>query len=362
MTANDVFPASEEIDVDAWIPSETFLNSLAERASAEEFMEQSNDHELKRTHSDSRPSPMNLTNSVISSDNLYFSYAALRMGWTKFKDYMINKIGWNIPLTLEAEGTKPRIYWDAGPDGVSWTNLAEGGQTVYEQDGEGNWVPMEDVGLVLDKDLLYGLDVSTPQLHNQRPAATQLNDYDLAVTGYGQGELLTTPLELACLASAYANEGKVMQPYLVDSIWHATGTDYELIEQRTPKVYRQLIQPTTVEAVYPALLKVCTDGTARYLTKSFITRGPLSVGYTLAGKTGTAELDDDKSKELAWFICWRDSYEGVPVTEENARLVCIMLEISLPPGTEWMQMKFDIARALLRYDTLNNDIESETGA
>ncbi len=74
----------------------------------------------------------------------------------------------------------------------------------------------------------------------------------------------------------------------------------------------------------------------------------------MAGKTGTAEINNDKSKELAWFICWRDNKGGVPVTEEDARLVCIMLEVKLPLGDEWSQMKIDIARALLKDDTLND--------
>jgi len=105
--------------------------------------------------------------------------------------------------------------------------------------------------------------------------------------------------------------------------------------------------------LHDALLEVCVKGTARWLAKSFITRGPLTLGYTMAGKTGTAEIDNDKTKELAWFICWRDNIDGEPVSEEDARLVCVMLEVDLPLGTEWSQMKIDIARALLKDDTLN---------
>ncbi len=357
MTINDVFPASEEIvQQDKWFPSETFLNNLQERASADTWYDQSQDHFLVRTHSDSRPSPMNMTNSVLSSDNLFFSYAAMRMGWTKFSTFM-DSIGWNTAIQLEAQGTNPRIYWqvnEADEEQISWLNLAEGGETIWKQDAEGNWSEVDGVHLVLDK-MLYGLDISQPQLHNERSEALPLTDYDLAVTGYGQGEILMSPLQMACYASAYANDGVIMQPYLVDSIWHADGTNYTLIEQRTPQVYRQAFQQSTVDLLYPALLKVCErTGTARWLARSFITRGPLTLGYTMAGKTGTAELDNDKTKELAWFICWRDNLDGEPVTEEDARLVCIMLEVSLPLGDEWSQMKMDIARAMLKEDTLND--------
>jgi len=231
--------------------------------------------------------------------------------------------------------------------------LAEGGTTIWSKQADGTYKEVPNVHLVLEKKL-YGLDVSQPQLANQRAEDSPLNEYDLAVTGYGQGEILMSPLQMACYASAYANHGTIMQPYIVDSIWHADKTNYSLVEQREPRVYRTILQQGTIDNIYPALLKVCTTGTARWLTNSFITKRPLDLGYTMAGKTGTAEINNDKTKELAWFICWRDSKGGEPVSAADARLVCIMLEIDLTKlADEWSQMKFDIARALLRDDVLN---------
>ncbi|MPM79977.1 hypothetical protein SDC9_127020 [bioreactor metagenome] len=355
MTINDVFPGSEDLKGDTWYPSETFLANLADRASTLTWKEQSNDRALVRTRADSRKSPMNMTNSIISSDNLFFSYAAMRMGWKKLTAFM-EQIGWTTAIQLETDGTQPRIYWEINPNDpeqVSWTNLAEGGETIWRQKADGSYEEMPNVHLKLDK-MLYGLDVSQPQLANERTADKPLNEYDLAVTGYGQGEILMSPLQMACYASAYANDGMIMQPYVVDSIWHADGTNYTLVEQKEPKIYRTILQQGTVDNIYPSLLQVVTDGTARSMVKSFITKSPLDLGYTLAGKTGTAELNDDKTKELAWFICWRDSKGGTKVTAENARLVCIMLEIDLTRlPDEWSQMKFDIARALLKDDILN---------
>ena len=375
MAPGDVFPLSEEIDIDSWIPSESLMATLPQETFGtpsdninDPFIEQANGKPLKRTHSDSRPTPMNLNSSIISSDNLYFAYAALRMGAKRFEEFM-TKIGWNEAIQLEADGTYPRIYWrTTGAENVSWSNVAEGGETIWEQDESGEWVPMvrngSQVGLVLDKDPIYGLDVSVPQLYSTDKAQS---DYDLAVSGYGQGQILMSPLQMACYASAYANNGVIMQPYLIDSIWHASGTDYTLIEQRQPKEYRRIFQQATVDTVYPSLKEVCLNGTARYLCKSFITKAPFtSLGYTFAGKTGTAEITNNKTKELAWFICWRDTYSeapGVPpelvgqkVSVEDARMCCVLLEVNLPMGTEWSQMKFDIARAMLKYDVLNNDL------
>lgn len=355
MTVNDIFPGSEEISNDRWYPSETFLSNLADRSSPLTWKEQSNDRALVRTRADSRKSPMNMINSITSSDNLYFSYSAMRMGWNKFTAYM-EKIGWMTAIELENDGTEPRIYWQINPNDpeqVSWLNLAEGGESIWQKNADGSYSEVPNVHLVLDK-RIYGLDVSKPQLANERASDKPLNEYDLAVTGYGQGEILMSPLQMACYASAYANDGVVMQPYLVDSIWHADGASYTLIEQKEPKIYRTVFQKGTIDNIYPSLLDVVTDGTARVMMRSFLTKAPLEVGYTLAGKTGTAELTDDKTKELAWFICWRDSLKGEKVTAENARLVCVMLEIDLTRlPEEWTQMKFDIARALLKDDVLN---------
>jgi cell division protein FtsI/penicillin-binding protein 2 len=245
------------------------------------------------------------------------------LGLDKIHEFM-DKIGWMKPIELETDGTEPRSTGnvnESDPEGVAWLNLAEGGETIWRQKEDGSYEEVPNVHLVLDKDPLYGLDVSTPQLFNKRAEDKPLNEYDLAVTGYGQGEILMSPLQMACYASAYANDGVIMQPYLVDSIWHADGTDYTLVEQKEPKIYRTILQKGTVDTIYPALLQVITDGTARSLGKSFINKAVLNLGYTMAGKTGTAELNNDKTKELAWFICWRDSKNGVKVTADNARLV-----------------------------------------
>lgn len=315
MTTSDVFPASEEIKDDEWMPSENFLNSIPERTDVATWKEQSADRPLRRTGNSSRHTPMNMISSVIDSDNLYFSYGALRMGWTKLEQYM-QKIGWMDTIEF---------------DYLQVDSFSE--EERY-------------------------LEVGSPQLYDKEK---KQNDYDLAVTGYGQGQILMSPLQLACYVSAYANNGKVMQPYVVDSVWHASGTDYSFVYRNEPKVWRQLLQEATVETLLPALRSVCLDGTARYMSRSFITRSPLTVGYTFAGKTGTAEITDDKSRELAWFVCWRDTYveSGAPVSEEDARLVCVMLELNLvdgkiPSDTEIAQMKYDIARAILKDDVLNS--------
>ncbi|MBQ3663072.1 MAG: hypothetical protein II914_02945 [Clostridia bacterium] len=322
MTENDVFPVSETLigdTKDEWMPSDIISQGFSVLA---------NGRPLKRTATSNRLTPMNLINSIIQSDNLYFAYAGLRLGRQKFEAYLRN-LGWETPIEFEIrddEGNpiaaSPQIYAILKNDD---------GSIVYEESGR------------------------------PKPKRDQ-NDYDLAVSGYGQGQLLVSPLQMACFVSAYANNGDIMVPYVVDSIWHADGTDYNLIRKVQPKVWKKnAIKQSTIDTVHDALFQVCQIGTARYLTDQLYRKGYYhNLGYTIIGKTGTAEITDDKSKELAWFVAWRDKEpDGSDITTEEARLVCVMLEINLnsegkiPPNTEIAQMKFDIARCMLKDSTLN---------
>jgi len=319
ITPNDVFPAGEELigdTNDEWMPSDAISPGFAEMA---------NDRPLKRTATSNRRTPMNLENSIIQSDNLFFAWAALKMGRDKFEAFLRN-FGFETPIEFEIKDEEgnyiaatPQIYSILKHDNGDW---------AYDENGR----PKEKSGW--------------PQ-----------NDYDLAVSGYGQGQLMVSPLQMACFISAYANNGNIMVPYVVDSIWHADGTDYNLVKQTEPKIWKaNAIQQSTINAVHEALGLVVTSGTAHYMTDRYYFKGYThNNGYQIIGKTGTAEITDDKTKELGWFVAWRDGVEP-----QNARLVCVMLEINLndkgkiPSETEINMMKFDLARCLLKDNPLND--------
>ena len=61
----------------------------------------------------------------------------------------------------------------------------------------------------------------------------------------------------------------------------------------------------------------------------------------VAGKTGSAEIGDSKSREIAWFIGFRTG-----VGAEDERLVLVMLEV--PTKQQYKSLKFEIARQLLK--------------
>ena len=104
----------------------------------------------------------------------------------------------------------------------------------------------------------------------------------------GQGTTSMTPLHLNMITAAVANGGVLMKPHLVDELHDAKG--------RTLKIYNnQEYGPLMSEEVAAQLVQfmrsVVTDGTASSLS---------SRDYEPAGKTGSAEFDNNKSSH-AWF-------------------------------------------------------------
>ena len=109
----------------------------------------------------------------------------------------------------------------------------------------------------------------------------------LADTGYGQGEILMTPLDVAMSYSALSNNGDIMKPRLVIS------------ENKEPKVYSKAINKENLEELISCFGAVINDedGTGNL--------GKIN-GVNLIGKTGTAEIkkskDDTDGSEKGWFV------------------------------------------------------------
>ncbi|MEY9214498.1 penicillin-binding protein 2 [Thermobifida halotolerans] len=111
-----------------------------------------------------------------------------------------------------------------------------------------------------------------------------------AQMGIGQGKIEATPLQMAMVAAGVANDGTVMQPYLVQEI---LGPDMSEIESTTPEVFSEAISADTAEQLTEAMILV-TEGDEGSGTSGAIP------GIQVAGKTGTAEVGDGDTHN--WFI------------------------------------------------------------
>ena len=116
------------------------------------------------------------------------------------------------------------------------------------------------------------------------------NMNSLVWAGIGQGEVLVTPLHMAMISGAVANGGEMMKPWLIRRI---TGTQGATTSSGAPEVYRRVLDPSAADVIAGYMYDTVKSGTA--------TRAAIK-GYTVCGKTGSAEVSDNKAVETnAWF-------------------------------------------------------------
>ena len=175
--------------------------------------------------------PVILENALIYSDNIYFAKAALKIG------------------TEEMESSL--------------------------------------TGLGFNEELPFEIKMAESQYSNTDGIETEIQ---LADSGYGQGQILVNPLHMACIYSAFCNEGNIIKPYLVYQ-------NEAEIEYWIPGAFSN----ETASRVLEGTKKVVNDSTG--------------TGYAahrddivLAGKTGTAEIkaskEDTSGTELGWFAIY----------------------------------------------------------
>ena len=104
----------------------------------------------------------------------------------------------------------------------------------------------------------------------------------------GQGTTSMTPLHLNMITSAVANGGVLMRPHLVDELHDAKGRTLRVYGN---EAYGSLMPEEVAQQVVQFMRAVVTDGTASSLSGR---------DYEAAGKTGSAEFDNNKSSH-AWF-------------------------------------------------------------
>jgi peptidoglycan glycosyltransferase len=138
---------------------------------------------------------------------------------------------------------------------------------------------------------------------------------ELASAGFGQGEVLVTPLHLAVVTGAIANDGEAIAPRLVDRLVTAGGARWDLGSR--------------------GLGRLMSADTARVLTEAMVraVEGPFAgptaggakvPGFTTAGKSGTAELDD--AAPHSWFVGFAPA--------EEPRIVVVVIVENGGPGSE----------------------------
>jgi peptidoglycan glycosyltransferase len=115
---------------------------------------------------------------------------------------------------------------------------------------------------------------------------------DVGRMAIGQDKLTVTPLQMAMVASAVANGGKLMKPHIGDRTVDRDGRTVRTIK---PEEMSQVMSSDTASKVGAMMAQVVREGTG--------TAAALE-GIDVAGKTGTAEVDRSCGPNQLWFIAF----------------------------------------------------------
>lgn len=206
--------------------------------------------------------PVIMENALIYSDNIYFAKAALKIGAQEMED-SLTRLGFH-------------------------------------------------------KELPFEIKMAESQYSNTEGIETEIQ---LADSGYGQGQVLVNPLHMACIYSAFCNEGNIIKPYLVRQEEAAAG--YWIPEAFSKETAARVLEGTK---------KVVNDsnGTGYAARRDDV---------VLAGKTGTAEIkaskEDTSGTELGWFAV----YTAEETAERPILLISMVEDVKDRGGSAYVVEK-----------------------
>lgn len=270
-----------------------------------------------------------------------------------------------MAAAIEEEKVQPdTTFVDSGPVNVAEYRIDTfdgkhfGKQTMTQVLEQSNNVGMVWVGQQLGAETLYdffrrfGLGERTGvelegETQNQIPEPAAWDITTVATTSFGQGIALT-PLQALNAINALANHGKLMQPHVVAEVRQANGET----DVTTPQEVRQVVSPATAERLSAMMVSVIENGVAT------LARVP---GYYLAGKTGTAQVPDERGKyspdrKIISFV-------GYGPVEDPEFSILIKLDnpagLSFASGTAAPMFR-NLAEKLLKYYQIPPSYEATT--
>lgn len=141
------------------------------------------------------------------------------------------------------------------------------------------------------KDLLFNQELPLEFSYNKSRinVSKDTSNGDMLQISIGQGTTGMTPMHLNMITNAIANEGMLMEPYVIDYVENSAGT---IIKQFSPSSYKRLLSQEEAAILKELMQGVVEEGTASRLK---------GLSYTAAGKTGSAEYNKVKGDSHAWF-------------------------------------------------------------
>ncbi|GGM00016.1 penicillin-binding protein [Streptomyces fumigatiscleroticus] len=139
----------------------------------------------------------------------------------------------------------------------------------------------------------------TPVRSSASVFSDDMNESQTALSSIGQFNTAATPLQMAMVASAVANNGTLMKPYMVDEL---QAPSLDTIEKTDPEKLSQPLSAKNAQILQSMMETVVKDGTG--------TNAQID-GVTVGGKTGTAQHGENNSENpYAWFISYAKLSDG----------------------------------------------------
>ncbi|WP_369155419.1 peptidoglycan D,D-transpeptidase FtsI family protein [Streptomyces sp. R02] len=126
---------------------------------------------------------------------------------------------------------------------------------------------------------------------------SDMDEAQTALSGIGQFDVTATPLQIAMVSAALANDGELVSPHMVSRVTDSGGDVLEDYDEDAST--RRIVSSSTAEQLRSAMRTVVDEGTG--------TNAQLP-GATVGGKTGTAQHGENNSKTpYAWFTSYAES-------------------------------------------------------
>ena len=169
----------------------------------------------------------------------------------------------------------------------------------------------------------------------------RMHPLDVASLGFGQGSVLTTPMQMFSALCGLANGGVIWQPHTVKAILSPAGT---VLETFKPQKRAAPASPRVADEVLKMMRQTVTVGTARRLDLP---------GYHVCGKTSTAQVSSRRGGYIHTPGHLVVGFFGV-LPEENPQLAIMVIikypKVANPSGSGLAGPVFkELAQQAVRY-------------
>ena len=152
----------------------------------------------------------------------------------------------------------------------------------------------------------FNSTVDVPMTSAESVFPSEINEPQTAQSAIGQFDVRATPLQMAMMIGAIANEGVVMQPYLVQEV---RAPDLKPIDTAQPEELSEAVSADVADDLKSMLVTVVEEGTGENAQIEDVTVG---------GKTGTAQTSPDRPP-YAWFVSFAPA-------EDPTVVVAVLIE------------------------------------